>query len=63
MLRSWEKRGWGGADSSWVSTLLRRRTLRKREELWRQGEREVGLRGSRVPEEGYVVWMVARLIS
>ena len=45
MLRSWEKRGWGGADSSWVSTLLRRRTLRKREELWRQGEREVGLRG------------------
>ena len=45
MLRSWEKRGWGGVGSSWVSTLLRRRTLRKREELWRQGEREVGLRG------------------
>ena len=37
--------GLGGADSRWVSTLLSRRTLRKREELWRQGEREVGLRG------------------
>ena len=42
MLRSCEKRRWEeGAGSRWTSTLLWRRELRKREELWRQGEREV----------------------